>query len=76
MRDMIKVLCKNNNEYKELVSNEDFIKLDSNFDNVVYQKLIAIYMFKQSYEEKDYSKEINELFDKIGDNRLINGPTP
>ncbi|MDN5128687.1 hypothetical protein PJV90_10145, partial [Aliarcobacter butzleri] len=55
---------------------EDFIKLDSNFDNVVYQKLIAIYMIKQSYEEKDYSKEINELFDKIGDNRLINGPTP
>ena len=55
---------------------EDFIKLDSNFDNVVYQKLIAIYMFKQNYEKKDYSKEIHELFEQIGQNRLINGPTP
>ncbi|MDN5072349.1 hypothetical protein PJV94_07875 [Aliarcobacter butzleri] len=55
---------------------EDFMKLDNNFDNVIFQKLIAIYMFKQSYEKKDYSKEIQELFNKIGDDRLINGPTP
>lgn len=55
---------------------EDFIKLDNNFDNIVYQKLIAVYMFKQNYEKKDYSKEIHELFEQIGQNRLINGPTP
>ena len=48
----------------------------SNLNNIVYQKLIALYTFKQSYEKKDYSKEINELFKQIGDNRLINGPTP
>ncbi len=55
---------------------EDFMKFDNNFNNVIYQKLIALYMFKASYEKKDYSKEINELFDNIGESRLKNGPTP
>ena len=46
----------------------------TNIDTDDPDKAFAIAM--KSYEEKDYSKEINELFDKIGDNRLINGPTP
>lgn len=83
--DTVKFLPKGkekfNNIYLDRVDEsklllEDFMKLDSNLNNVVYQKLIVLYIFKQRYERKNYSKEINELLEQIGDNRLINGPTP
>lgn len=83
--DIVKFLPKGKEKSKDIYLDrldeskillEDFIKLDSNLNNIVYQKLIALYVFKQSYEKKDYSKEINELFKQIGENRLINGPTP
>ena len=83
--DIVKFLPKGKEKSKDIYFDrldeskillEDFMKIDSNLNNIVYQKLIALYTFKQSYEKKDYSKEINELDKQIGDNRLINGPTP
>ncbi len=55
---------------------ENFMKLDSNMNDIISQKLIALYLFKQTYEEKEYHKEIMELLKQNDLNRLKNGPTP
>lgn len=55
---------------------ENFMKLDSNMNDIVSQKLIPLYLFKQTYEGKKYHKEIGELLKQNDLNRLKNGPTP
>jgi hypothetical protein len=83
--DIIKFIPKGKEKFNDIYLDrvdesklllENFIKLDNNLDDVIYQKLITLYIFKQSYEGKDYSKEVKELFKQIGETRLINGPTP
>ena len=83
--DIIKFLPKGKEKFNDIYMDrldeskqllEEFMTSDNNLNNIVFQKLISLYVFKQNYEKKDYSREINELFEKIGNNRLINGPTP
>lgn len=83
--DIIKFLPKGENKIRDIYIDRvdeskelllEFMKLDNSLNDIIFQKLIAVYKFKTSYENKDYSKEISKLINEIGNNRLEYGPTP
>ena len=85
LADIIKFLPKGKDKFNKIYLDRvdeskellyDFIKSDNRLNDVVFLKLMAIYLFKQMHEGKNYGNEMKEVIKQIEHSRLIYGPTP